>query len=96
MDRGATVHPGRARGIDNADRIEKWIERVQQRERNNPGWDPNNSKISPPLTLTFPDVTGRTVERADYDAHGMRATASEVHSAQVALKYRKGMAPPSW
>ncbi|MFH9471182.1 RNase A-like domain-containing protein [Streptomyces clavifer] len=80
--------------IDNADRIEKWIERVQQRERNNPAWDPNNSKISPPLTLTFPDATGRTVERADYDAHGMGATASEVHSAQVALKYRKGMDPP--
>ncbi|MFI7893048.1 RNase A-like domain-containing protein [Streptomyces sp. CACIS-1.16CA] len=80
--------------IDNADRIEKWIERVQQRERNNPAWDPNNSKISPPLTLTFPDATGRTVERADYDAHGMGATASEVRSAQVALKYQKGMDPP--
>ncbi|WTI74832.1 hypothetical protein OG242_12645 [Streptomyces sp. NBC_00727] len=39
-------------------------------------------------------VTGRTVERADYDAHGMGATATEVHSAQVALKYRKGMDPP--
>ncbi|WP_330239211.1 RNase A-like domain-containing protein [Streptomyces sp. NBC_00525] len=80
--------------IDNAARIEEWIKRVEQKEKNNPGWDPNNSKISPPLTLTFPDVTGRTVERADYDAHGMGATATEVHSAQVALKYRKGMDPP--
>lgn len=35
--------------IDNADRIEKWIERVQQRERNNPAWEPNNSKTAPPL-----------------------------------------------
>ncbi|WP_235968024.1 RNase A-like domain-containing protein [Streptomyces mesophilus] len=80
--------------IDNADRIEKWIERVEQRERNNPNFDPNSSKISPPLTLTHGDVTGRTVERADYDAHGMGATASDVRSTQVALQYRKGLDPP--
>ncbi len=80
--------------IDNADRIEKWIEGVERRERNNPNWDPNNSKISPALTLTTSEVSGRTVERADYDAHGLRATASEVHSTQVALQYRKGLVPP--
>ncbi|MFD1273457.1 RNase A-like domain-containing protein [Streptomyces kaempferi] len=52
--------------IDNADRIEKWIERVERRKRNNPGWDPNNSKIQPPVELSFTDVTGSTVSSADY------------------------------
>ncbi|MFC9619674.1 RNase A-like domain-containing protein [Streptomyces sp. NPDC056930] len=80
--------------IDNADRVEKWIERVERRRRNNPNWDPSASKLDPALTLTFNETTGRTVSRDDYDAQGMNATASDVHSVQVALKYKPDIDPP--
>ncbi|MFE6283119.1 RNase A-like domain-containing protein [Streptomyces sp. NPDC057877] len=80
--------------IDNAQRVEDWVKRVERRMANNPNWNPDNSSISPPLTLTVNEVTGRTVERGDYAANGMNATASDVHSVQVALKYKKGLDPP--
>lgn len=61
---------------------------------NNPNWNPDNSKLDPALKLTVSEVTGRTVERGDYTSHGMNASASEVHSVQVALKYKRGIDPP--
>jgi hypothetical protein len=80
--------------INNADRVEKWIERVERRKANNPSWNPDNSSISPPLTLTVNEVTGRTVDRGAYSSQGMNAAASDVHSVQVALKYKEGIDPP--
>ncbi|MEV5338580.1 RNase A-like domain-containing protein [Streptomyces sp. NPDC052676] len=80
--------------INNADRVEKWIERVERRKANNPSWNPDNSSISPPLTLTVNEVTGRTVDRGAYTSQGMNASASDVHSVQVALKYKEGIDPP--
>ncbi|MFH9395941.1 hypothetical protein [Streptomyces sp. NPDC017556] len=66
---------------------------MRQREGQSCARVPNNPQASPAPALTFPGATGWTVERADYDAHGMGTTASEVLSAQVTLKYQKGMAP---
>ena len=80
--------------IGNADRVEKWIERVERRKANNPTWNPDNSSISPPLTLSVNEVTGRTVDRGAYTSQGMNAAASDVHSVQVALKYKEGIDPP--
>ncbi|PBC96669.1 hypothetical protein BX281_4669 [Streptomyces sp. Ag82_O1-15] len=80
--------------IDNAERIEKWIDRVKQREANNPGWDPNRSTIDPPIALSFSEVTGSTVSRADYDAGGLNATATATHGVDVVLRYRRGVDPP--
>ncbi|HZF93130.1 RNase A-like domain-containing protein [Streptomyces sp.] len=80
--------------IGNADRVEKWIERVERRKANNPTWNPDNSSISPPLTLSVNEVTGRTVDRGAYASQGMNASASDVHSVQVALKYKEGIDPP--
>ncbi|WP_237408809.1 RNase A-like domain-containing protein [Streptomyces sp. M2CJ-2] len=80
--------------IDNAQRVEDWIKRVERRMANNPNWNPDNSKLDPALKLTVSEVTGRTVERGDYTSHGMNASASEVHSVQVALKYKRGIDPP--
>ncbi|MFE4249074.1 RNase A-like domain-containing protein [Streptomyces sp. NPDC056910] len=79
---------------DNAERVEKWIAGVERRARNNPNRNPDNSKIDPPLTLTFNEATGKSVTRADYDAHGLNATAGDVKSVEVALKYKSGIDPP--
>ncbi|MFI5684461.1 RNase A-like domain-containing protein [Streptomyces sp. NPDC051636] len=80
--------------VDNADRIEKWIERVKRRQQNNPGWDPNNSKIQPPIELSFTDATGSTVSGADYALHGNQAQVSDTHKVRVVLRYRDGLEPP--
>ncbi|GCB45609.1 RNase A-like domain-containing protein [Streptomyces sp. NL15-2K] len=80
--------------IDNAARIEQWIEGVERRAANNPNYDPNRSTIDPPVTLSFNQVTGSTVSRADYDAHGLQAQASDTHGVDVVLRYRKGIDPP--
>ncbi|KOV63604.1 hypothetical protein ADK64_20605 [Streptomyces sp. MMG1121] len=80
--------------VDNADRIEKWIERVERRKQNNPGWDPNNSKIQPPIELSFNDVTGSTISGTDYAQNGDRAQASDTHKVRVVLRYRDGLNPP--
>lgn len=80
--------------VDNADRIEKWIERVERRRRNNPNWDPNNSKIQPPVELSFNEATGSTVTGTDYARDGERAPASATHKVRVVLKYRDGLDPP--
>ncbi|MGN5379437.1 RNase A-like domain-containing protein [Streptomyces lasalocidi] len=80
--------------VDNADRIEKWIEGVKRRQRNNPNYDPNNSKIQPPVELSFNDVTGSTVSGADYAQNGDRAQASDTHKVRVVLRYRDGLNPP--
>ncbi|WP_369376978.1 RNase A-like domain-containing protein [Streptomyces sp. cg36] len=78
----------------NAIRIDEWLQGVERRKRNNPNWDPNNSSIQPAIKFTFTEDTGRTITRADYDAHGMGASAANTKSVQVALKYKEGMDPP--
>ncbi|MFI1398851.1 RNase A-like domain-containing protein [Streptomyces sp. NPDC020681] len=59
--------------------IERWIE----------GQENNyNPRSKPSYSLSFPnEVTGRSLSRADYDAHGMQAQAQDVHSVKVTLKY---------
>ncbi|KOU76041.1 hypothetical protein ADK57_05725 [Streptomyces sp. MMG1533] len=80
--------------VDNAARIEEWIKRVEDRERNNPSWNPNSSKIDPPITLTFGDVTGSTVSRDDYLNDGANAQVTDAHGVKVVLRYCKGIDPP--
>lgn len=80
--------------VDNAERVEKWIEGVERKIQNNPQYDPDRSKIDPPLTLSFNESTGRTVTRADYDAHGMNAPAGNTDAVKVVLQYKQGMDPP--
>ncbi|MBD0745551.1 hypothetical protein BG418_28345 [Streptomyces sp. CBMA152] len=79
---------------DNAIRIDEWLQGVEKKKKNNPNWDPNNSSIQPQIKFTFNEDTGSTITRADYDAHGMGATATKTRSVQVALKYKEGMDPP--
>ncbi|MEU6877386.1 RNase A-like domain-containing protein [Streptomyces sp. NPDC046712] len=66
--------------ITHADRIEKWIAKQEDPATYNP-----NSK--PSYSLTFNEVTGRSLSRADYDADGFQAQAKDVHSVKVTLKY---------
>ncbi|RSS35783.1 hypothetical protein EF906_26660 [Streptomyces sp. WAC08241] len=80
--------------IDNAARIEEWIKKVERRQAANPQWNPDNSRIDPAVTLTFDEVTGSTVDRSEYAARGRNSTAADVHSVQVALRYKKGIDPP--
>jgi hypothetical protein len=80
--------------VDNAQRIETWIERVEQKEKNNPGWNPNSSKIDPPITLSFSEVTGSTVSQVDYVNHGSNAPVTDAHGVKVVLRYCKGIDPP--
>ncbi|GAA0645437.1 hypothetical protein GCM10009535_23680 [Streptomyces thermocarboxydovorans] len=78
----------------NAIRVDEWIQGVERRMAARPNYNPDASSIQPPLQLTVNDVVGRTVTRDQYDAHGMNATAQNVHTVQVALKYKRGLDPP--
>ncbi|MGW0766034.1 RNase A-like domain-containing protein [Streptomyces sp. NPDC002676] len=81
--------------IDNADRIDKWIQSVQKKIQNNPNYDPNKSELQPPLYKEFPGQnTGRNVSRDDYDKDGMNAQANDMHWVQVRLIYKKDLNPP--
>ncbi|MEV5530854.1 RNase A-like domain-containing protein [Streptomyces prunicolor] len=81
--------------VDNADRIDKWIESVKRKIRNNPNYDPNNSELQPPLLQEFPGQSvGHSVSRADYDNDGMQARAADMHWVQVRLIYKVGLEPP--
>ncbi|MFE2262646.1 RNase A-like domain-containing protein [Streptomyces griseosporeus] len=81
--------------IDNADRIDKWIQSVEKKIKNNPNYDPNKSEIQPPIYKEFPGQTvGRSVSRSDYDRDSMRAKAEEKDWVQVRLIYKKGLEPP--
>ncbi|WP_240967876.1 RNase A-like domain-containing protein [Streptomyces composti] len=78
----------------NAIRVDEWIQGVERRMAARPNYNPDASSIQPPLQLTVNEVVGRTVTRDQYDAHGMNATAQDVHTVQVALKYKRGLDPP--
>ncbi|MEU3772225.1 RNase A-like domain-containing protein [Streptomyces sp. NPDC032472] len=81
--------------IDNADRIAKWIDSVEKKKQNVPGYDPNKSEIQPPVYLEFPnETTGRSVSRDDYDTDGMNAKATDKNWVQVRLIYKDGLHPP--
>jgi hypothetical protein len=71
----------------NENRIADWIDRVERRMQNNPAYDPNRSKISPPIELTFNEETGRTVQ-------GVSSAGVPTHSVRVVLQYRQGLEPP--
>ncbi|MFD9615980.1 RNase A-like domain-containing protein [Streptomyces virginiae] len=71
----------------NENRIADWIDRVERRMKNNPNWDPNRSKIQPPIELTFQEETGRTVQ-------GVNSTGAPTHSVKVVLRYAHGLEPP--
>ncbi|MFE5008572.1 RNase A-like domain-containing protein [Streptomyces sp. NPDC056696] len=81
--------------INNADRIDKWIESVEKKIQNNPNYDPNKSEIQPPIYKEFAgQSTGRSVSRDDYDADGMSAKADDKSWVQVRLIYKEGLHPP--
>ncbi|MEV6478825.1 RNase A-like domain-containing protein [Streptomyces sp. NPDC051576] len=81
--------------IDNADRVDKWIESVRKKIKNNPNYDPNKSELQPPLYKEFPGQSvGRSVSRDDYDNDGMQATATDMDWVQVRLIYKVGLEPP--
>ncbi|MFG3517872.1 RNase A-like domain-containing protein [Streptomyces bobili] len=79
--------------VGNAVRIEKWIKKVEEKEKNNPAWNPNSSKIDPPIALTFSDVTGSTVSHDDYLNGGANAQVTDAHGVKVVLRYCKGIDP---
>ncbi|MFE6227174.1 RNase A-like domain-containing protein [Streptomyces sp. NPDC057854] len=66
--------------IRNAELIERWTERQKDPNQYNP-----NSK--PSYSLSFNEVTGRSLSRADFAADGFQAQAKDVHSVKVTLKY---------
>ncbi|MFD7323215.1 RNase A-like domain-containing protein [Streptomyces sp. NPDC059875] len=66
--------------IRHAELIERWIDKQKDPNTYNP-----NSK--PSYSLAFNEVTGRSLSRADYDAHGLTAQAQDVHSVKVTLKW---------
>lgn len=79
----------------NENRIAAWIDSVEKKVRDRPGYDPNRSEIQPPLYLEFSgESVGRTVSRAEYDANGMNASAEERDWVQVRLIYKEGLEPP--
>jgi hypothetical protein len=81
--------------INNADRIDKWIESTEKKIQNNPNYDPNKSEIQPPIYKEFAgQSTGRSVSRDDYDADGMSAKADDKSWVQVRLIYKEGLHPP--
>ncbi|MFJ9892259.1 RNase A-like domain-containing protein [Streptomyces sp. NPDC091280] len=81
--------------IDNADRVDKWIESVKKKIKNNPNYDPNKSELQPPLYKEFPGQSvGRSVSRDDYDNDGMQAAATDAEWVQVRLIYKVGLEPP--
>ncbi|MFE5852069.1 hypothetical protein ACFQ61_02425 [Streptomyces sp. NPDC056500] len=72
--------------VDNVVLIERWIARQKA------NYKPNSK---PSLELHFPnEVTGRSISRADYDAHGLQAPARDVHGVKVTLHYVQGMETP--
>ncbi|WNI29962.1 RNase A-like domain-containing protein [Streptomyces sp. ITFR-6] len=79
----------------NENRIAAWIDSVEKKVRDRPGYNPNRSEIQPPLYLEFSGQSvGRTVSRAEYDANGMSASAEERDWVQVRLIYKEGLEPP--
>lgn len=79
----------------NENRIAAWIDSVEKKVRDRPGYNPNRSEIQPPLYLEFSGQSvGRTVSRAEYDANGMNASAEERDWVQVRLIYKEGLEPP--
>lgn len=79
--------------IDNADRIARWIDSVEEKKRTRPNYDPNRSEI-PPVYLQFNEPVGQSVSRSDYDADGMSARSTEQRWVQVRLIYKEGLEPP--
>ncbi|MGY1437182.1 RNase A-like domain-containing protein [Streptomyces reniochalinae] len=78
--------------VDNAEKIEKWVEKVEARER---AGSPRNPEASTKdISLDFKDPTGRTISRDEYSRHGDRAQASDCKEVKVVLRYKKGIDPP--
>ncbi|MFF7596065.1 RNase A-like domain-containing protein [Streptomyces mirabilis] len=70
--------------VGNAQKIENWLKRLE----NNP-----NERSTLNLSLSFNDVTGRTVLRSEYDQKGLSAQGADVHSVEVVLRYKQAVEP---
>jgi hypothetical protein len=73
--------------IGNAEKIERWLDRLEQHPV-------ANERSTLTLDKSFPDVTGRTVSRTAYDADGLQAQGTDVHGVNVVLRYKRGIDPP--
>ncbi|MFI0239077.1 RNase A-like domain-containing protein [Streptomyces sp. NPDC016845] len=73
--------------IENAQKIERWLDRLAQQPVPN-----ENSTLT--LDKSFTEVTGRTVSRSVYDRDGLNAAATDAHGVNVVLRYKRGIDPP--
>ncbi|MFE3496412.1 RNase A-like domain-containing protein [Streptomyces sp. NPDC059175] len=73
--------------IGNAEKIERWLDRLERQPV-------ANERSTLTLDKTYADVTGRTVTRDSYDRDGLRASGSDTHGVNVALRYKRGLVPP--
>ncbi|MGP4088765.1 RNase A-like domain-containing protein [Streptomyces sp. KR55] len=73
--------------IDNAEKIERWLDRLEQEPV-------PNERSTLTLDKTFSEVTGRTMTRTAYDAHGLQTQATDAHGVNVVLRYKRGIDPP--
>ncbi|MCF6523817.1 RNase A-like domain-containing protein [Streptomyces sp. JJ36] len=78
--------------VDNAEKIERWIARVENRERAGSRRDPETSTNE--FELEFDHPTGISISRSEYNQHGTSAQAVEVDKVTVQLRYKKGLDPP--
>ncbi|MFG2128520.1 RNase A-like domain-containing protein [Streptomyces sp. NPDC048751] len=73
--------------IGNAEKIERWLDRLEQQPV-------ANERSTLTLDKSFTDVTGRTVSRTAYDADGLKARGTDAHGVNVVLRYKRGIDPP--
>ncbi|WP_330279875.1 hypothetical protein OHO83_27930 [Streptomyces sp. NBC_00569] len=73
--------------IDNAGKIERWLDRLERAPT-------ANERSTLTLDKPFTDVTGRTVTRGSYDADGLKAQGADTHGVNVVLRYKRGLEPP--
>ena len=72
--------------IGNAERIERWLDRLEREPV-------ANERSTLTVDKTFTEVTGRTVPRTAYDADGLQARGTDAHGANVVLRYKRGLDP---
>ncbi|MER7680073.1 RNase A-like domain-containing protein [Streptomyces sp. NPDC096934] len=70
--------------VGNAEKIENWLKRLE----NNP-----NERSTLNLSLSFNEVTGRTVLRSEYDQKALGAQGVDAHSVEVVLRYKQAVEP---
>ncbi|GAA1231444.1 MULTISPECIES: RNase A-like domain-containing protein [Streptomyces] len=73
--------------IDNAGKIERWLDRLERAPT-------ANERSTLTLDKPFTEVTGRTVTRGSYDNDGLAAKGADTHGVNVVLRYKRGLEPP--